>query len=198
LNDLNILDRSPLLHQLYHGTCPKVDFQVNGNDYTMPYWLGDGIYPRMATFVTGFAKPSTEIDKNFSNWHASIRKDIERAFGVLQARWRILALPARHWDRQFLDDVVRCCVILHNMIVEDEHGVPQLQNNLKYDNYDGEDDNWSFVIKDSDVVTNPGESTFARMLERVEQNRNQETHFKLSDDLKLHLYENFPKYHSRN
>ena len=35
-------------------------------------------------------------------------------------------------------------------------------------------------------------------LERVADNRNQETHFKLRDDLKRHLYDNFPLYHSRN
>jgi hypothetical protein len=71
--------------------------------YTMPYWL----YPPMAIFLTGFAKPSTVIDKNFTHWHQSVRKDIEWAFGVLQARWRILALPARHCDRQYLGDIVR-------------------------------------------------------------------------------------------
>jgi hypothetical protein len=198
LNDLNILGRSPLLHQLYQGTCPKVEFEVNGSTYTMPYWLGDGIYPRMATFVTGFAKPSTVIDKNFTLWHQSVRKDIERAFGVLQARWRILALPARHWDRQYLDDMVRSCVVLHNMIVEDERCDPEVRDNLEFDNFEGDDVKWSYVISDSDAMTNPEESTFARMLERVGENRNEEVHFNLREDLKMHLYDNFPLYNNRN
>jgi hypothetical protein len=94
--------------------------------------------------------------------------------------------------------MVRCCVILHNMIVEDEHGDPEVQDNLQFDNFDGEDDNWNFVISDSDAATNPEDSTFARMLERVGQNRDQEIHFKLREDLKRHLYDNFPLYHSRN
>ena len=94
LNDINILNCSPLLFQLYHGMSPEVEFQVNGNTYNYPYWLGDGIYPKLATFVTAFAKPASEIDKNFTNFQESIRKDIKHAFGVLQGHWRILSLPA--------------------------------------------------------------------------------------------------------
>jgi hypothetical protein len=98
----------------------------------------------MAKFVTGFAKPSIVIDKNFTHWHQSMRKDIDRAFGVLQARWRIHALPARRWDRQYLDDMVCCCVVLHNMI--DERCAPEVGDNLEFDNFDGKDVKWSYVI----------------------------------------------------
>jgi hypothetical protein len=37
----------------------------------------------MAKIVIGFAKPSIVIDKNFTHWHQSVRKGIDRAFGVL-------------------------------------------------------------------------------------------------------------------
>jgi hypothetical protein len=37
----------------------------------------------MAKIITGFAKPSIVIDKNSTHWHQSVRKDIDRAFGVL-------------------------------------------------------------------------------------------------------------------
>jgi hypothetical protein len=94
LNDINILQRSPLLRQIYNETMPKVEFEVNGKRYSCPYWLADGIYPQLAVFVLGFAVPNTPIDKNFTYWQESVRKDIERAFGVLQARWGILTKPA--------------------------------------------------------------------------------------------------------
>jgi hypothetical protein len=164
----------------------KVEFQVNGRAPAPCRWLGDGIYPRMATFVPGFANPSTAIDKNFTHWHQSVRKDIERAFGVLQPRWRILALPTRHWDRQYLDDMVRCCVVLHNMIMEDGRCDPVVGDNLEFDNFDGEDIKWSYVIIDSDAMTNPEESTFARMFERVGKNRNEEVRFNLREDVQHH------------
>lgn len=48
---------------------------------------------------------------------------MERAFGVLQAKWKILHRPARLWSPKVLNSIMRACVILHNMVVEDERGV---------------------------------------------------------------------------
>ena len=48
------------------------------------------------------------------------RKDIERAFGVLQARWAVIRGLAYGWDREQLSDIMTACIIMHNMIVEDE------------------------------------------------------------------------------
>ncbi|XP_076938343.1 uncharacterized protein LOC143606460 [Bidens hawaiensis] len=50
----------------------------------------------------------------------SARKDIERAFGVLKKRWAMLANPIRFWTREKITEVVITCIILHNMILEDE------------------------------------------------------------------------------
>lgn len=48
------------------------------------------------------------------------RKDVERAFGILQARWLIIRAPARGWSLEKLNFIVMSCIILDNMIVEDE------------------------------------------------------------------------------
>jgi hypothetical protein len=69
---------------------PTVEFTVNGNDYNQGYWLVDGIYPELLIFVAGFRVPNNLLDQNFTSWQESCQKDIERAFGVLQARWAIL------------------------------------------------------------------------------------------------------------
>jgi hypothetical protein len=50
-------------------------------------------------------------------------KDVERAFGVLQAKWKILHRSARLWNKKVLNSIMRACIILHNMVVEDERGV---------------------------------------------------------------------------
>ncbi|KAK1602962.1 hypothetical protein QYE76_027162 [Lolium multiflorum] len=62
----------------------------------------------------------TRKEACFTKNQEACRKDIERAFGVLQARFAIVRGPARFWDKETLVDVMICCVILHNMIIEDE------------------------------------------------------------------------------
>ena len=45
---------------------------------------------------------------------------MERAFGILQARFAIVANAARMMDVGDLTTVLSACIILHNMVVEDE------------------------------------------------------------------------------
>jgi hypothetical protein len=58
--------------------------------------------------------------QHFASRQESERKDIERAFGVLQSRFAVIRGPAYGWDRRQLNDIMVTCIILHNMIVEDE------------------------------------------------------------------------------
>ncbi|XP_058772330.1 uncharacterized protein LOC131646248 [Vicia villosa] len=83
-------------------------------------WEADGIYPSYPTFVKSIRLPQSEPDKLFAKFQEGYRKDIERAFGVLQARFKIIREPARLWDIADLGIIMRSCIILHNMIVEDE------------------------------------------------------------------------------
>ncbi|XP_010473788.1 PREDICTED: uncharacterized protein LOC104753197 [Camelina sativa] len=87
LNDINILDRSPVFDDILQGVAPKVKYIVNGRQYHMAYYLTD---------------------------------DVERAFGVLQARFAIVKNPALMLDKVKIGNIMRACIILHNMIVEDE------------------------------------------------------------------------------
>uniref|UniRef100_A0A0D3AS79 DDE Tnp4 domain-containing protein n=1 Tax=Brassica oleracea var. oleracea TaxID=109376 RepID=A0A0D3AS79_BRAOL len=51
LNDLNVLDRSPVFDDVEQGNTPRVKFFVNQRSYDMAYYLADGIYPSYPTFV---------------------------------------------------------------------------------------------------------------------------------------------------
>ncbi|KAK2638042.1 hypothetical protein Ddye_025837 [Dipteronia dyeriana] len=52
--------------------------------------------------------------------HKATRKDVECAFGVLQSRWAITHKPLRYWQKDVLCKIMKTCIILHNMITEDE------------------------------------------------------------------------------
>ena len=47
-------------------------------------------------------------------------KDVEHAFGVLQARFAIVREPTRFFYPETLQDIMKACVILHNMIIKYE------------------------------------------------------------------------------
>jgi hypothetical protein len=52
-----------------------------------------------------------------------VRKDTERAFGVLQARFHILKIPMQSLSMENITNIVMACVVLHNIILEDESGL---------------------------------------------------------------------------
>ena len=120
MNDINVLDRSPLFSNAVKGQVPKVEYTVNGAPYQYPYWLADGIYPTYASFVKTVSKPNTPMEKLFASKQEAKRKDIERAFGILQARFHILTAGCRLWDRGAMSTVIRTCVLLHNLIIDHE------------------------------------------------------------------------------
>ncbi|XP_038721962.1 uncharacterized protein LOC120014112 [Tripterygium wilfordii] len=84
-NDINVLERSTVFQDLAMGRAPAVNYSINGHNYTMRYYLADGIYPTWATFVKTIPAPPTRKLKHFVKCQESARKDVERAFGVLQA-----------------------------------------------------------------------------------------------------------------
>lgn len=86
----------------------------------MGYYLADGIYPPWATLVKTIPSPVGRKKKHFAKRQEGARNDVERAFGVLQSRFAIVRGPAKGWKRKEVGDVMKACVILHNMIVEDE------------------------------------------------------------------------------
>ncbi|BBH02125.1 hypothetical protein Prudu_012596 [Prunus dulcis] len=109
-NDINVQTRSPLFNDV-----------VNENEYNLGCYLVDGIYPRWATLVKTISQPSTLIKRLFAQKQEAYRKDVERAFGILQAQWAIVRGLTRMWRKEQLHSIMMTCIILHNMIVEDEY-----------------------------------------------------------------------------
>lgn len=93
---------------------------MNRKEYPCYYLLVDGIYPTWSCFVQTIHKPGDEKRAHFNKMQEAIRKDVEWAFGVLQIRFAIIANPSKLWDMDTIEDVMQACIILHNMIIEDE------------------------------------------------------------------------------
>ena len=105
----------------------------------------------------------------------SARKDVERAFGVLQAIFAIVAQPAQGWIPKNLQRIMTCCVILHNMIIENERGM--------------KNEDFSYETC-SAVVTAPDETrslNFSQFVSSINHLHESEIHYQLRNDLVVHL-----------
>ncbi|KAK1678652.1 hypothetical protein QYE76_039500 [Lolium multiflorum] len=117
------------------GKAPRVSYEINGNAYDKPYYLADGIYPDWATLVKTVRNPNSEKTRRFAKMQEACRKDVERGFGVLQARWAIVRHPARTWSLKTMHEVMTCCVIMHNMIVENERPDGRNENHWEFQDH---------------------------------------------------------------
>ncbi|KAL1338400.1 hypothetical protein AAHE18_10G208300 [Arachis hypogaea] len=171
-NDINVLDRSPMFDDILNDRVSEVNYTIN-----------DGIYPEWATFVKSISKPQGEKRKLFAQYQEGQRKDVERAFGVLQTCFAIIRGPARFWEKKKLANIMRACIILHNMIVEDER-----------DTYAG---NFAQGLEYDDVengLSQPqlGEEDFPpyhQFLQKNAQLRNRQQHRQLKEDLIEHIWQ---------
>ncbi|CAL9001713.1 unnamed protein product [Prunus brigantina] len=98
-----------------------VTYKINNTVYSGAYYLADGIYPRWMTFVKTIPNPQFEKEKSFAAFQEGYRKEVERCFGILQARWAIIRGAARMLDEEMLWSIMMTYIILHNMIVEDDY-----------------------------------------------------------------------------
>ncbi|XP_023764117.1 uncharacterized protein LOC111912603 [Lactuca sativa] len=147
-------------------------FTVNGHAYKYGYYLGDGIYPDYSTLMKGYSVPRSEKAKLFTKKQESTRKDIERAFGVLKQTWHVVKYATRLWDKEIIKRMVLACIIMHNMIIEDEGRAI-----YTYDPNDA-------VVPINEFV--PRTNAF---LKRVVEIHNSETCFNLREYVAEHLYQ---------
>jgi len=119
-NDLNVMYASPLYLSVSEGEWPPRTFSytANGTTRTLLYYLVDGIYPPFAFFVSPFPNPTTEVETTFNRLQQALRKDAERLYAVLTARFHIDLHSARHVTVESMVTVAKAVAILHNMVTE--------------------------------------------------------------------------------
>ncbi|GKB29925.1 ALP1-like protein [Tanacetum coccineum] len=119
-NDINVLDNSPLFDDLLDDKALVATSVVNGVGFKKGYYLADGIYPQWVTFVKSFTVANDPKHCYFKKRQESARKDVERAFGVLQGCWGIIAQPTCQYHVNNIRRIMYSCIIMHNIILEDQ------------------------------------------------------------------------------
>lgn len=83
--------------------------------------IGDSAYPLGPNLITPFPESQCVLDsrkRTFNRVHSSTRMAIERAFGVLVARWRFTGKYIYMLDQLKINEVITGCCILHNMCID--------------------------------------------------------------------------------
>jgi hypothetical protein len=88
---------------------------------------------------------SHSILQNVKRMHKRMSK---YCFGVLRAKFQIIANPNRQWSKEVIVDVLMACVVLCNMNIENEEGYTLPQKKITFEVFR----NGTNAIKDVDAL----------------------------------------------
>ena len=129
---------------------------------------------------------STRAQSNFAQRQEAVRKDVERAFGVLQARFGIIKNPARILDKVKIGKIMRACIILHNMIVQDERDQNTHFDVSEFQQGEGNGNSQVNLTYSTDIPSNMG-----NMMNVRTTIRDKRIHERLKADLVEHIWSKF-------
>lgn len=115
----SILYASTLFHSIHLGSWPPTRPQttIAGFSLTWFYYLTDGIYPDWRVFIKTYTNPKSSKEKNFGRQQEAVRKAVERFFGVLSRKYRMLRNPCSLWYKEDMASIMEACVIRQSMTV---------------------------------------------------------------------------------
>ena len=104
-----------MFHSILNGNHGRHEFHIDESEpaFNVNYFLADGIYPSWSTFVKPLSTPTTQAEKAFNQAQESERKCVERLFGVVQGRWKIMRSGNRieYREKAFCCEIVTVSVI---------------------------------------------------------------------------------------
>jgi hypothetical protein len=65
-HDINVLEWSSVFSHIIEGRAPLANYAINGYNYTIRYYLADGIYPQRLTIVKTISCPQGKKAKLFA------------------------------------------------------------------------------------------------------------------------------------
>ena len=80
--------------------------------------------------------PQGEKRKLFTKCQEATKKYVERAFDLFKSRFTIICNPLDNWQMGTMKRIILTCIILHNMIVEDERDTYNGNIDVDYDHID--------------------------------------------------------------
>ncbi|GJZ33007.1 ALP1-like protein isoform X1 [Tanacetum coccineum] len=153
-------DDHDAIRQMAYGSTPNAF-----DEYLQMKW---------ASFVKSFTVATDPKHTYFKQRQESARKDVERAFSVLQGRWGLIQQSARAYEVNTLRKIMYASIIMHNMILEDQN---------------------MSVVDMKHVYSDPARSMQTMWIDRCETQRrktkelrDRDTHISLQQNLMNHIW----------
>lgn len=130
------------------------------------YLICDGGYMEWEVLMTGYGESGDPVKYKFTDWIASVRKDVECFYGILKARFRFLKTPVTLQSRTDVENVFIVCCMIHNLVLEADGLDTLWESDVNWKHVhpdDGEEEEEEVVVQeennpDYDVVLhNPAE-----------------------------------------
>ena len=119
MHDARVLRSSDLFQKAESGDILGEPLPTIRAIQVRPLLLGDGAYPLLPWLMKPYPNNAilSRSQRRFNRTLSSARYTVERAFGILKARWRILL---KKLDNRFdnIPNVILTCCVLHNFCQE--------------------------------------------------------------------------------
>ena len=119
-HDGRVYRRSSLCQRINSGSLLPVMHREIGGVKVYPYILGDAAYGLNVHPMKGYPGAALSIKEEWFNVRlSSARMCIERSFGTLKGRWRILQKPSESKKIFNHCRMTAACCVLHNMCIDE-------------------------------------------------------------------------------
>ena len=117
-HDARVLRNSNIYQEAENGNILQAPLvNIDGNDIG-PYLVGDSAYPLAPWLIKPFPEGTNDPDeKTFNKELSRARVVVERAFGILKGRWRVLQKRLDS-SLNFAIKTTIACIVLHNFCIE--------------------------------------------------------------------------------
>jgi hypothetical protein len=97
-----------------------------------PYLICDNGYHRWKQLMAPYKATSNVALAVWSKHLESTRKDVERTFGCIKKRFKILKVPMLYRDVSFIDDIFMTCCVLHNKLLTFDQQFDDVSGMFRY------------------------------------------------------------------
>lgn len=95
----------------------RQSYTISGKKISWYYYLTGGICRPWKIFIKTLSNAVLEKSKWFFLIQEGAKKCVERLFGVVLTRYKVLFTPNELWSVEFMKTVAQAAVVMHNMTV---------------------------------------------------------------------------------